>query len=146
VERVRPATDGDLAECAALLDRAREEVAGQRGAAALLGSGSASVEACWAEGPSRRLLVGEFEGATVGLATGHLGDRGRGMVDCCYVVPEARRVGVGGALVEALTAWFADAGCSGVDALALPGDRDTKQLYETAGFRARLLVLHRPLR
>lgn len=146
MESVRPATGADLAECAVLLDRARDEAVGQRGASLLLASGTASVEAWWAERPERQLLVGEFDGAVVGLATGHLTPGERGMVDCCYVLPEARRVGVGGALVEALTAWFADAGCTGVDALALPGDRDTKQLYETAGFRARLLVLHRPLR
>lgn len=145
MEHVRPATAADLAECAALLARARAEVVGQRGGSLLVGDGEVSVEAWWAEGPTRRLLVGEFDGALVGVASGHLaGDRGT--VDCCYVRPEARRVGVGGALVDALTAWFAKAGCTGVDAPALPGDRDTKQLYEAAGFKARLLVLHRPLR
>jgi hypothetical protein len=36
-------------------------------------------------------------------------------------------------------------GCRDVDALALPGDRLTKQRLEAAGFTARLLVLNRLL-
>lgn len=146
MERVRPATVDDLDECAALLARARDELAGRRGAAQLLAAGQVDVAAWWDAGPDCTLLVGEFEGATVGLAAGRVGERGVGTVDCCYVRPEARRVGVGGALLEALVVWFEDAGCSEVDAAALPGDRDTKQLYESAGFTARLLILHRPLR
>ena len=39
------------------------------------------------------------------------------------------------------TAW----GCTEVDALALPGDRTTKQRLEAAGFTARLLTLSRRL-
>ena len=143
---MRRATADDLDECAALLARARDELAGKRGAAQLLAAGRGGVAAWWDAGPDRTLLVGEFEGATVGLAAGRVGERGVGAVDCCYVRPEARRVGVGGAMLEALVAWFREAGCTEIDAAALPGDRDTKQLYEAAGFTARLLILHRPLR
>lgn len=146
MERVRPATADDLDECAALLAQARDELVGRRGGAQLLSAQRLEVDEWWPVGPDRVLLVGEFEGATVGVAGGRLGERGQGSVDCCYVRAEARRVGVGGALVAALLAWFRQAGCSGVDAPALPGDRETKQLYEAAGFTARLLVLHRPLR
>jgi GNAT superfamily N-acetyltransferase len=146
VERVRPATADDLDECAALLAQARSELAGRRGGALVLSAERLDVGEWWPAGPDRALLVGDFEGATVGVAAGRLGERGLGSVDCCYVRPEARRVGVGGALVEALLAWFRQAGCSGVDAPALPGDRETKQLFEAAGFTARLLVLHHPLR
>lgn len=146
MERVRRATADDLDECAALLARARDELAGKRGAAQLLAAGEADVTTWWDAGPDRTLWVGEFGGATVGLAAGRVGPGGVGRVDCCYVRPEARRVGVGGALMEALVGWFRDAGCSEVDGAALPGDRETKQLYESAGFTARLLILHRPLR
>jgi hypothetical protein len=68
-----------------------------------------------------------------------------GRIECCYVEVGAREVGVGEALVNELLAWFSAEGCTDVDALALPGDRRTKQLYETSGFKARLLTLHRPL-
>lgn len=145
MERVRRATADDLDECAALLARARDELVGKRGAEQLLSVPRADVTRWWDAGPDRILLVGEFEEAIVGFAAGRVGERGVGTVDCCYVRPEARRVGVGGALMAGLMEWFADAGCSEVDAAALPGDREAKQLYESAGFTARLLILHRPL-
>jgi GNAT superfamily N-acetyltransferase len=146
VEQVRRATADDLDECAALLARASDELAGKRGGAQLLAGRSTDVASWWDAGPGRALLVGEFEGVPVGLAAGRVDERGVGTVDWCYVRPEARRVGVGGALLGALLEWFREVGCSQVDAEALPGDRETKQLYESAGFTARLLILHRPLR
>jgi GNAT superfamily N-acetyltransferase len=68
-----------------------------------------------------------------------------GRIECVYVEPGARGIGLGSALIAALSRWFADRGCSDVDALSLPGDRTTKQLLELNGFKTRLLVLHRPL-
>ena len=67
----------------------------------------------------------------------------RGLVECCYVESGARAVGVGSALLEAAVAWCEAQGGLEVDALALPGDRATKQRLEAAGFRARLLTLSR---
>jgi GNAT superfamily N-acetyltransferase len=173
-ESVRPAGPDDLARCAELVSAARREVTRSRGGdlLAVLGAGHAAITGApmpgsptsghgldpgalvdsWAsEGPSRVLLVGTFAATTVGLATGHIagesptGEHRLGRVDCCYVEPDARQVGVGTALVEELLSWFATRGCTDLDALALPGDRHTKQLYETAGFKARLLILHRRL-
>ena len=69
----------------------------------------------------------------------------RGRVECCYVETAARGVGVGASLMDAAVAWCAAAGCEEVDALALPGDRLTKQRLEAAGFTARLLTLSRRL-
>ena len=57
----------------------------------------------------------------------------------------ARGVGVGTALMEAAVDWCTESGCADVDALALPGDRTTKQRLEAAGFTARLLTLSRRL-
>ena len=34
----------------------------------------------------------------------------------------------------------------GIDALALPGDRETKNFFETFGLKARAIVVHRSLR
>jgi GNAT superfamily N-acetyltransferase len=96
-------------------------------------------------GGTSRLLAGTIDGLVVGLAaaTVRAGPPIVGRIECCYVEPAARGVGVGASLVTALIGWFTDTGCSGVDALALPGDREMKQLLETAGFKTRLLVLHR---
>ena len=74
-----------------------------------------------------------------------MGESSLGIVDACYVEPEARGVGVGRALLDDLVAWFASSGCRGVDVTALPGDRATKNFLEGAGFKARLLTMHRTL-
>ena len=60
-----------------------------------------------------------------------------GVIDEIYVEPEARAVGVGELLVERLVAFCVEAGCAGVDAAALPGDRQAKNFFERAGFTAR---------
>jgi hypothetical protein len=54
-------------------------------------------------------------------------------------------VGVGRLLLDRSLAWLGERGCAGVDGTALPGDRTAKTFYESAGFKARLLTMHRPL-
>lgn len=96
----------------------------------------------------RRVVVGTVDGAVVGLALGRVdpvGESSLGIVDAFYVEPEAHGVGVGRALLDDLVAWFASSGCRGVDVTALPGDRATKNFLEGAGFKARLLTMHRTL-
>jgi GNAT superfamily N-acetyltransferase len=60
-----------------------------------------------------------------------------------FVHPEAREIGIGAALVALAESWALAVGCAGVDGLALPGDRQTKNLYERAGLTARAIVVHR---
>ncbi|MGA1506838.1 MAG: GNAT family N-acetyltransferase, partial [Ilumatobacteraceae bacterium] len=62
-----------------------------------------------------------------------------------YVTPLARRVGVGDALISAAKEHARQRGCGRIDALSLPGDRDTKNLYERNGLTARLIVASSPL-
>ncbi len=108
---------------------------------------AADLVAQWMEPADDHLMVvGCYEGSIVGLGAATAGEGGRGTIACCYVEEEARGVGVGSALVAALMDYLATHGCDDVDASALPGDRHTKQLLEAAGFKARLLVLHRRLR
>ena len=68
-----------------------------------------------------------------------------GVLDACYVEPEARGVGMGRLLMEAAVAWLEEPGCAGVDGTALPGDRQAKNFFESAGFKARMLTMHRAL-
>jgi GNAT superfamily N-acetyltransferase len=96
----------------------------------------------------RRVLVGTVDDTVVGMAIGRVDDVGEaslGIIDACFVEARARGVGVGGALLEGLVSWFAAAGCRGVDVSALPGDRETKNLLEATGFKARLITMHRTL-
>ena len=95
------------------------------------------------------VLVGTIDDFIVGYAvvrTEELRDgRMLGVLTDVYVEPEARAVGVGEAMVDQVLEWCREQGCSGVDALALPGNRESKNFFETFGFTARALVVHRPL-
>ena len=89
-------------------------------------------------------LDGWVAGATLCRAVA-VGPERRGVLDLCFVEEGAREVGLGHLLVDAAIAWFRDRGCTGVDGTAHPGDRAAKNFFESAGFKARLLVMHRPL-
>jgi GNAT superfamily N-acetyltransferase len=94
------------------------------------------------------LVVGTIDDVTVGfgaLVVDVLHDGARlGVVTDLFVDEGARSVGVGEAIVELLVAFCAEAGCIGLDALALPGARAAKNFFEESGFTARALVMHRP--
>jgi GNAT superfamily N-acetyltransferase len=60
-----------------------------------------------------------------------------------YVTGEARELGFGDALLAAAIEAGRSAGCDLVEGEALPGDRNTKNLYERAGITARLIVVSR---
>ncbi len=60
-----------------------------------------------------------------------------GLIEAVYVQKSSRRQGVGTSLVRAAQ----DVLPEPVDAYALPGDRATKSLYESLGWKARLLTM-----
>lgn len=96
------------------------------------------------------VVVGTIDEAVVGygairLVKLHDGSH-LGRLSDIYVLPEARGVGVGEAMMDLLMAWADRRGCIGVDSLALPGDRHTKNFFETHGLVARAITVHRSLR
>jgi len=161
VEGARPFHDTDLQQCAALLRQSFDALRGFRGgshALTVMSDGAVPPGALepepvallrsWTSDAAHHVIVGTVEGEVVGVAAGHCergGGEAVGVVDVVYVEPDARGVGVGTAMAQALLDWFAAAGCQGVDAPALPGDRQSKQLFESFGLSARLLILHRRL-
>jgi GNAT superfamily N-acetyltransferase len=95
------------------------------------------------------VAVGLIDDVMVGYAairveTLHDGARLGDLTDL-YVEPEARGVGVGEALMVLVETWCRDRSCIGIDSLALPGDRATKNFFESFGLVARALRVHRAL-
>jgi GNAT superfamily N-acetyltransferase len=101
------------------------------------------------------VVVGTYDDTVAGLAlvqhprqkaTGGTPEGHVAVVHVLYVEPGMREVGIGGAILAELVRLEADRGATALDVPALPGDGTTKSFLEGAGFRARLLVMHRPLR
>lgn len=154
MESARPATVDDIDRILELSRALRAEMGAQRGG-----------ELWWRthdpvehHGPGLRallgydddcLLVGTVDTEVVGyaIARSHRLPDGAhlAIVGELFVEPAAREVGVGEALVGAILAWAEDRGCVGLDATALPGNRAAKNFFETHGFTARSLTMHRPL-
>ena len=93
------------------------------------------------------VLAGELLGAVLGYAVARDEPLADGthlaVVTDLYVEPEARGVGIGAVLMDEILAWAVRRGCRGVDAVALPGDRATKNFFEGAGLVARAILVHR---
>ena len=154
MEAARPATEADLPSLAALSAKALEELTPMRGGAVFVHreGRAAPVEDTLRrdlEDPDAVVIAGTIDDVVVGYAAGRtevLRDGTTlGIIDDLYVDEGARSVGVGEAMMGQLLDWFRSAGCAGVDATALPGNRATKNFFEESGFTARLLVMHHRL-
>lgn len=153
-EGARPAVDADIAAVTELAAQAAAEMAPLRGGSV------------WARFEARKqpldaglrvdltddealVVVGTIDAAVVGYSVVRLvglhDGAVLGRVGDIYVTPEARGVGVGEAMMELLLDWARQRGCIGVDSLALPGDRNTKNFFETHGLVARSITVHRAL-
>jgi ribosomal protein S18 acetylase RimI-like enzyme len=141
---VRPARSSDVEQLRALEREVRAALIGQRGGDRWLETHAVRDEH-WADA----VTAGDVAVAVIGeVVVGYLVSRHAGQIayiDEVYVTPDARRVGFGDALVEAATAAGRTAGCRAIEGEALPGDRETKNLYERAGITARLLVVSKSL-
>ncbi len=158
---MRLATAADLARITELSDQATEELRSQRGGEiwsrrearretveSLLGpsddaltGGTGRVETL--------VLAGTLDEVVVGYAVARLEELPDAsllaVIDDIYVEPEARAVGLGEALMERLLEWATDEGCIGLDAIVLPGNRESKNFFERFGMTARAILVHRPL-
>lgn len=154
MEAARPATPDDLEALVALARRQRAEAVDSRGGS-LWTARDARPEPLreaylrLLDRDDAAVVVGSLSDVVVGFGAAvveSLHDaRPLGVVTDLYVEPGARGVGVGEAVLDQLVAFCASHGCTGVDALALPGERETKNFFEGSGFVARALVMHRRL-
>ena len=153
-EAARPATTADLERLAVLATEAVGEQIDQRGGAVWAArearpQPAGPTLAADLDDADTLVLAGTLDDAVLGDAVVHVEDlrdgRRLGVLRDIYVEPEGREVGVGEALVDAVVAWCTERGCAGIDALALPGNRATKNFFETFGFTARALIVHKAL-
>jgi GNAT superfamily N-acetyltransferase len=153
-EAARAAVPEDLATIVSLAEAAAAELRDQKGGPVwwrrerrqgdLASALRAAVGA-----PDQEVAVGTLDGTVIGYAVARierLADGGLlGVLEDIYVDPGARAVGVGEALMDHVLAWARHQGCFGVDSLALPGDRATKNFFESFGLVARGIIVHKPL-
>lgn len=135
-DAVRPLTNADIAEVTALETEARAALEDQRGGAAHLAEEppadwSAAVGRAWV-GTLDDVVLGYLELAI----DGHIA-----RVRQVYVHPGARELGLGDGLLAAALDAARATGCTVLEGTALPGDRETKNLYERAGIKARKIVV-----
>jgi GNAT superfamily N-acetyltransferase len=157
-EAARVATELDAEPILTLARGALAELSNQRGGAVWsrrdarvepIDDAIAEAIAVSAAGGPQLVAVGTLDDVVVGYAVvraeevadgGHLG-----VIEDLYVEPPARGVGVGEALMNLILAWATEHGCFGVDSIALPGDRGTKNFFESFGLVARKIAVHRAL-
>jgi GNAT superfamily N-acetyltransferase len=150
MEGARAATPEDIPRLAQLCRAALEEMAPGRGGAVFVAREARAEpieDGLRAElDAGHAVLAGTLDGVVVGYAVAHVEELRTGShlgrITDLYVEPPARGVGVGEAMMEQVLVWCAERRCTGIDATALPGDRETKNFFETSGFTARLLVMH----
>ena len=152
MEAARPATEDDIPAMAELARAGIAELTPMRGGAvwAAQEARREPIEADLARlfgSEDTRVLVGTVDGVVVGYAVAHLerlpDGSVLGVVDDIFVDQGARGIGLGEAMMEDLVRWCQSCGCLGMDAMALPGHRLTKNFFEESGFTARKLVMHR---
>jgi GNAT superfamily N-acetyltransferase len=147
------ATEADIERIVELAALFRSELAGERGGELWQAADVEPVDPgrvrAWLADPAVLVVVGGIDRAALGFAVVRavgLRDGTRlGVVDELFVEREAREVGVGEAVLDAITRWCRDEGCRGIDATALPGMRATKNFFEGSGFVTRRLTMHHPL-
>jgi ribosomal protein S18 acetylase RimI-like enzyme len=148
---VRPARRDDVVQLRLLEAEARAALLGQRGGDRWLAT-HAQRGKDWASVVDVDVdadVAGNVDVAVIDdVVVGYLVLRSSGPVasiEEVYVTPEARHVGFGDALIESAMTRARAAGCSTIEGEALPGDRETKNLYERAGITARLIVVSKAL-
>lgn len=154
MEATRVATPADVDRIADLARVAIDELTPMRGGAVWtaresrdepIGAGIGAQ----LDDPDARVLVGTIDGVVIAYAVAHI-EKLRdgsllGVVSDIFVEEGARGVGVGEAMMVDLDGWCRERGCFGMDAIALPGHRATKNFFEQNGFTARQIVMHHRL-
>ena len=146
-EAARPAVDADLPAISDLYAAATLELRAERGGE--LWARERDRAAGFRAPATGEVFAGTIDDVVVGYAVVRAAPFAAGgelaVIDDVYVEPEARGIGVGEALLDSCIAWARARGCVGIDSIALPGMRATKNFFEAAGLVARAIVVHKRL-
>jgi GNAT superfamily N-acetyltransferase len=145
---VREASIADVSSLRFLEDTAFESLSNFRGLAQFLEM-SPRIGDEWNDlvGDTKyRLLVGLSEGVIHGyLLVEIFKPLHKALIKQVFVDSSARQLGLGAMLIEQCEKIARESGCTVLEGLALPGDRDMKNLFERATMSAQLLIVGKNL-
>ncbi len=142
---VRRAVDGDTSELQELELEARAALVDQRGGERWLLE-HLPIAGGWSERcATADVYIGTIDDVPIGYLVAELGNDSVVRIDQVWVTPEARELGFGDELLATAIDAARARGAVAVEGQALPGDRQTKNLYERAGIVARLITTFRRL-
>lgn len=151
----RPAADSDVPRLVALYRELESEMVALKPVWRVADALPEPVDAAFSmilSDPGAHLFAGEIEDVVFGFLHGTISDllpqaggRRVGTVQHVFTSKPAREVGVGEAMIERFLAVLDSEGVGLVDAVAPPGQRLTKNFFESHGFKARRIVMHREL-
>jgi len=137
-----------------LRKEAISELKNKRGGEVLLNLDSFSEDSSenfsyWFDSSDHRIFTGLFGDAVVAygvLEFSKTNDNQKiASIKEIFVLKDARSVGVGESVIHSITNEAIEHNAIGIDSFALPGDRETKNFFETQGMVARLIHVYRPL-
>ena len=149
----RSAAKDDIPLMLQILGEAEDEIEKWRGGKVLResrppGSLAELLERCL-EREDMLCLLATLDDVAVGIGLAGQAELANGdpiaKIQILYVLNGARGVGAGAAIMAELAAWAETNSCIGLDATALPGDRNTKNFFESHGMSARSLTLFKHL-
>lgn len=140
---VRPASAADSEQLVELESEARAALVDQRGGARWLSEHPPVADAWVSRCAESDVLVGHIDDVVVAYVVADLGSDLILRIDQIWVTPQARELGFGDELLSSAIERGRRRGAVGVEGQALPGDRQTKNLYERAGIVARLITTFR---
>ena len=153
-ENARIAETSDLENLERLALKSNEEVLQKRGGKtlSLQNPNYGQLEKLFEEAfidELAEVFVGTIDDSVVGygvIREGSLQDgTPHASIEAIYVEEEARSVGVGEIIMERMLEWVRLRNIPAVDSLALPGDRQTKNFFETHGLVARAIIVQKDL-
>jgi GNAT superfamily N-acetyltransferase len=137
---VRPASVADTDQLRWLESVSRATLVEQRGGRRWLDTHPERGENWPSAITSTSVFVAEIDDVIVGYLVASMAEELLA-IDEVFVQVEARELGFGDALLAEAIAAGRQAGMRLLEGEALPGDRDTKNLYERAGIKARLITV-----